>query len=317
MKKTLAILLALVAIGGVAFAQVKIGGYVRTVYTASTDGVAFANRLRLNLSYDAEDGTYGIFARLQNANKDAPTVPYAQGYVNLLDKQLTITSGILGVYDYDVGTGLTELNNGNLSNQGYELDSTKAFLVQIKPAAVEGLNLGVAYEFDANAVYGAAKFGSDAFSVVANGHYAIDSNAARASLTVGLTPVEGLSVNVGGKYNMGVADYKSTTANAITPFAIIDYGTDAMTIEVAPAYVLYTDNSSTNEIYVESSFSYKVADPLTVYLFGDYDSTKDVLGSTYMAGIEANYKVGKATLDAAFIYDESGWSMPCYTKFSF
>lgn len=323
MKKLLVTLMVLVAAGAAASAQVVVGGYDRAKMTAYADGtVGFSNRARVNISYTNADKTDGAFIRLQTTGTGSlsPVVKLGYGWIGLLDNQIKISGGRMGNYDYTVGCGISEFNLGNLTNEGYEIDSTDGLMIEFKPAAVAGLALGAAWDVSStglSSLYTVAKYASDSFSVIATSRFNDTIADSRASLTVGVTPMEGLNAYAGFKYNMDVDDYQETHTGAMTPFAIVDYSADKLLVEVVPAYVINSNNGSENEIYVESSLEYDVSDPFAVIVTGAYDSTSEVLGSKYFASVESAYTVDKTTFDLGVNFDESGISVPAYIKARF
>ncbi len=314
--------MVLVVAGAAASAQVVVGGYERAKITALGDGtVSFTNRARINFSYAGENKTDGAYVRLQTSGTGSlsPVVKLGYGWVSLFDNQLKITGGRMGNYDYTVGCGVSEFNLGNLTNEGYEIDSTDGVMVEFKPAAVQGLSLGTAYDISSSglsALYAVAKYASDMFSVIGTSRFNDTIGNTRASLTLGIKPMESLNIYAGFKYNMDVDDYQETSAGAMTPFAIFDYSADKLFVELVPAYVINSDGSD-NQIYVESSLQYSISDSVAIIATGAYDSTSEVLGSKYFGGIEAAYTINKATIDIGVNYDETGVSIPSYIKARF
>jgi hypothetical protein len=318
MKKLFAVLLALCVVGS-AFAQVTINGYNRTLASFDKDmSATLANRLRLNGSFKGEDGTFGVGFRLQSDAFAAPATKLAWGWASLLDGKLKVTAGQFGYYDYQIGTGFSEWNLGNV--QGGDLcqgDATKGMLFQVMP--VEGLNIGVNYipgsdidgaDFKAGFSYTIADVGK----VVASTYLADDIMVGGAFQFTG---VEGLEATVGGYYG-GNGFYYGYVAEQITVLGIINYSADALTVEVAPVY-----NVTDGKIYAEGFVSYKVSDALTAGVLGAYDQAGTALGSaaapsTFFFGAEAYYKVGKATLQSGVNFDDAdGLSIPLMVKVGF
>jgi hypothetical protein len=98
-----------------------------------------SGRFRLNMDYRNAGGAMGFKIRLnwENWSQNAPKVPdfpYAFGYGNFLDDQLTLSVGILGASPW--GTGGPEMwKELDVSNQG-------GMRVEVKPNIVPGLNVG-------------------------------------------------------------------------------------------------------------------------------------------------------------------------------
>lgn len=148
MKKLFAVLLALLVVGGAAFAQdapaLKLsgaiyGGLVYS-YTDATDtnavqwsrwynGSLDALRVRVNGSYT--NGNAGIAFRLQTNNPStAPTYARAYGWAKFFDGMLKVNVGKLGDY-----TWATVGDNGYGNFDG-------AFGMQFQVMPIDGLNLG-------------------------------------------------------------------------------------------------------------------------------------------------------------------------------
>jgi hypothetical protein len=345
MKKTLAILLALVVVGGAAFAQVTFNGYERTIATANADGVTFANRVRLNMSFTDADGNFGFWGRLQNADTAAPTMKYAYGWVNLADKKVKLTAGILGNYDYTIGSGVSDLQLGNLASDNYVFDATNGMLLQILPS--EDLNIGVAY-FPEASFSGAADLAGwsldakytikDIGSVVVSSLTASELKNSFASAAFDFTGVKDLEVAAGYMYG-GTAMWHAEAAEKSSVYGKIDYSVSGISLEVAPIY-----NLTDSELYTEGYIGY-TAGAVTINVIGAYDqagttlgtaasdasysldtttgtmkitAAKDAAPSTYFVGLEANYKIGKATLMSGVYYDEAtSWSVPVYVRVNF
>jgi hypothetical protein len=135
MKKLLALFILAALAVGVSAQDFTIGGEVKTglLMTKTEDQISAkgskgntttttagnkddagsgSGRFRINLEYSV-DGLYGIKARLQmedwsdSDGNRAPDWPYAFGYVNMLDDQLTLSLGKLGASPW--GTGGPEL----------------------------------------------------------------------------------------------------------------------------------------------------------------------------------------------------------------
>jgi hypothetical protein len=345
MKKTLAILLALVVVGGAAFAQVTFNGYERTVVTAKESGVSVANRVRLNMSFTDADGNFGFWGRLQNADTAAPTMKYAYGWVNLADKKVKLTAGILGNYDYTIGSGVSDLQLGNLASDNYVFDATEGILAQFFP--VEGLNIGVAYIPDGSWSGAAdmagwsldAKYAiKDIGNIVVSSLTAAELKNSFVSGAFDFTGVKDLEAAVGYMYG-GTAMWHAEAAGTSSVYGLIDYSSNGIAAQVAPIY-----NLTASTVYVEGYVGY-TAGAFTANVIGAYDQSGANLGadaadasyaldtttglvkttaakaavpSTYLVGLELNYKVGKSTLMSGIYYDDAtAWSVPVYVRVNF
>ncbi len=304
MKKAIVLLLVLAVLGGTVFAQATVNGYVRAKADYSDAGVAFVTRVRLNLSYTTEDKNAYAFVRLQSSDYLAPTVAYAFGRVKLFDGMVKIEGGKLANYDYTLGSGLSEYLLGNVSNDGYALDSVKGMLFQVLP--IEGLNVGVAFfpagEFDTSDIDFNVKYSiADIGDVVLTSSLAADLGDSVYSASFAFTGVEGLSATVG---------YKS----AGSVYGIFDYSVAGIDLEVAPEFVFEGSG-----IYVEGYATKKLNDMLSVNVLGAYDSEAANLAGTYLFGLEALYKISaKGLLQTGLTYaDVSGLGIPLVVKVSF
>ncbi len=315
MKKTLAILLALVAIGSVAFAQVTLSGYNFTVMTVNADGVSYSNKLRINGSAITEDKVAGVKFRLQDST-GTWGVSYAYGFVNLFENQLNLSAGKLYNTAYDVGSGMSNLALGNVSNIGWENCGAKGVSTEITPAAVAGLKVGFIYKMNTK-LFAAVKYDAEKFGLIVNGDVDVASPSTYdGSLTVAIKAVEGLEIDVGAKYNID-------DSNIVTPFGIVEYDAEKFSVQVAPEFLMNVEKN-TNEIYVEGGFNYKINDTASVLVLGAFDSTGTVLEKSAQAilgGAELNFQIQKATLNfganATFCDSAVSWALPCYLLVTF
>lgn len=336
MKKAIVLLLALAVLGGAVFAQATVTGYVRTIATYSSDSFALTGqRLRLNLGWTSEDKNVSFAARLQSADFSAIGVgDYAYGVIKLLDGKVVVTGGKLWNFDYDLSSGLSDYNLGNVANGGgYGLFAAqKGMIVQAMP--VEGLSIGVLAvpdaakldltQFALGASYTIAGVGD---IVLSNGFAdPIDKSAFSASFNY--TGVEGLGVAVGYK-GLDTLDF----------YSIVNYEMDALTAQLAGEY-----NVDNKTMYFETSVKY-VSGPWTVMgLFG-YDKDGTILGSDatntsyslntktgtidpkagtaavvnkYLVGAEIAYNLGKGQIAFNPTFDDAhGFSLPIVVKVSF
>jgi hypothetical protein len=316
MKKLLAILLALMVVGGALSAQIVVNGYDRATLTWTDDNaVAWQNRVRLNLSFTAADGSYGFWGRLQSSDGTAPSVSYGYGWALFADKKVKFTAGKLGNYDYSIGTGYSDWALGNVVSDAYMFDATQGFLLQILPS--DALSIGVSYipsttlgltGVGVEAAYTIKDFGK--FVVVTQLNSTIENSFASAAFQYNGT--KGFDVTVGAQYGSTIG-WHAFSAQTINAFAIANVSADKLSAQVAPAFVL-----GNSEFYVEGNVSYALTDALTgVVLFG-YDTTASILGSTYLAGGEVYYKQAKgATLLAGGYYDGSEFTIRLSEKVKF
>jgi len=114
-------------------------GTFRTRAGSKDDAGSGTGRFRINAEYI--NGDFGIKFRMQmenwgsTAGQSAPAWPYAFGYGNLLENQLTFAIGKLGASPW--GTGGPEL-----WKELEVIDSLGGMRLEIKPNAVPGLNVG-------------------------------------------------------------------------------------------------------------------------------------------------------------------------------
>lgn len=306
MKKILVVLLALMVVGGV-FAQATVNGYVRDLATIDKDGnMTNAVRSRLNLNFTSEDKNLKMFTRLQSSDMLAPTVSYAWGSVKMLDGMAKITAGKLGNYDYNIGTGVSEFQLGNISNDGYALDGFKGMLVQVYP--VEGLDIGLAIK-PAGTAIGLSTFGLNAvYAISGVGNVVFESTFAEAfgdsrlSASFKFTGMENLTASAG---------FKGLLTQSV--YAVVDYSMGDISIEVAPEY-----NITDAGIYAEGYVSYAMG-MLTFNVLGAFDQNKVNLSDTVYFGVEAIYAPAKgAKLLAGVNYDAAnGVSIPLEARYSF
>jgi len=350
MKKLFVLLLALTMVAGAVFAQVAIGGNVRTITTFNADGAEVAYRLRLQPSFTSEEGTFGYTARFQTTSTAAPTISYSYGWAKAMDGKVKVIAGFLAFSDCTTWTGVSDTELGNLSSDSAILyqPGTAGTVLQVMP--IEGLSLAAAIlpssdvtlgDFGAEASYSIADLGKVIVAFKGNdtaGDSYINGNFL-------FTGVENLSAQAGFIYN-GKATYHGQAAGTNSIFAIADYGMDALSFEVATNFDL-----TASELYIEGFVSYSMGD-LTLSGFGAYDQNGFILGSkaaaatygwydddsnpvtddiwgitkagtaaapsNYYFGAEATYAIGKANLVTGFYYDEAAsWSIPMVVKVSF
>jgi len=155
MKKLLALLMPALIAAGISAQEFKMSGEVKTgllmtkiedqispkgdegntttTKAASKDDAGSGSgRFRLNIEYSIEN--IGIKARLQmeewsSAASSAPSWPYAFGYINLLDDQLTLSLGKLGASPW--GSGGPEL-----WKEVESIDSLGGMRLEWKPAFI-------------------------------------------------------------------------------------------------------------------------------------------------------------------------------------
>jgi hypothetical protein len=136
MKKALVPLLILAAAGGLFAQELKFDGYLNSglgflssdeedadsaLRAFGVDSEQWGYRFRLNGSFTGEKGNAGVKFRFQSQSRvDAGyfSIPYAYGWVSLLNSLITVTGGLVddgvwnsggGILDDDVGEGLGAL----------------------------------------------------------------------------------------------------------------------------------------------------------------------------------------------------------------
>jgi len=156
-KKIFAVLLLTSFAAGIFAQEFKIGGEVKTglLWTQTEDQItgstakttagskddagSGSGRFRINAEYSV--GNFGIKVRMQmeswgsGGGGDMPAWPYAFGYGNLLDDQLTFSIGKLGASPW--GTGGPEL-----WKELESINSLGGMRLEIKPHFIPGLNVG-------------------------------------------------------------------------------------------------------------------------------------------------------------------------------
>lgn len=318
MKKLIVLLLAFV-VATSAFAQLTVNGYSRGTATVTDTGVAsMLYRLRMNLSYNDPDGNFGAWARLQSDSYATPVLKYGYAWATFFDKKVKINAGLLANYDYGIFSGISDFKLGNICTEAYIGDATKGILAQFYP--VKALNLGVTYlptgnavtasNFNVNAKYGIDKVGN----VYVAFRPSDDSNNLFASGTFQFTGLAGLDLAAGFVYG-GTGFWHGYVANQMTIVANLTYSKDAFSVQIAPVY-----NITDNTIFTEGYVNYKATKTLALRVIGAYDQAGVSIGSgsTYLAGAEVVYSVGKGYLMTGAWYDEvAGLTVPVALKVVF
>jgi len=310
MKKLLVLLLALVAVSG-AFAQMTANGLLRSVYTykGSDSTGTIADRFRLNFSYKTEDGNAYAYARIQyDSEKDTGLVKYDYARVKLFEGKIAVTGGKLGNWDYEFGTGVSNYQFGNVSNDNDYIDGIVGGLFQFYP--VEGLDIGVVYVPAATTIstgdfYAAAKYTiKDTGAVIVDAKLNDDIAKSTGSLSGEFNGMEGLDAMAGFKY--------ATDNNSV--FAIVDYSAGDLSLEIAPEYYLK------DGLYIEGHFTYKLGDALVRLVFA-FDQPGVFLSKAndFRVGPEVQYNISKkGQLEGDVYYDaKDGLSVKTTVKVAF
>lgn len=332
MKKLFVLLLSLVVVGGM-FAQATVNGYVRAIGTFTDGNVSYGDRIRLNLSYKTEDGNAEMFVRLQGASSAAPAPAYAWGSAKLFDGKVKVTGGLLGNWDYEFCSGLSNYQFGNVCNDNDYIDGIDGLMLEVFP--VTALGVGVVYtpssDLSAGDFYAAAKYAIEGTgTAILDADLDDTTSAMKIGLAFQYTGVKDLSATAGYKY----------IKDAGSAFGIIDYAMGDASVEIAPEYYLGTSKG----LYLEGYVSYKMGNA-AFHIVGAYDqnsaylatkatdntykidktgaivldkAAKAATASTYRFGFEALYNIGKAQLEADVYYDEvAKLSVPLTVKVSF
>ena len=179
---------AVLALGSSAFAQLTFNGYYRTggtfyVPTSGSNAFEYGDRLRLNVSYVAQDDLFGAKFRLQgngetqpgitqlflstgtktvvpygieDAFMDASSLQYGFAYVNLFGGIVKATMGKLDITDYEVaqkfvanqffGNVYTDELKPGAPLLGGQKGNTTGAMVQVKP--MDGLSVAAFSRID-------------------------------------------------------------------------------------------------------------------------------------------------------------------------
>lgn len=309
MKKLIIVLCAAAMTSGL-FAQASINGSIRAAGEYTEDGVSFANRLRLEPSF--QDETVSFFGRIEGVvDSDAESmdlaVKYLYGSVKLAGGLLKATAGRLDLPDYHLAGGVSEWYFGITSNDDFVFEGSDGFLLQAYP--VEGLDLGLfwtasgetveASQFGLNVAYSPA----ETISFIAESRLADSFEATRFSASLSYSGIEGLAASAG---------YKHGAADTHGAFAILTYSAGKLSIEAAPEFI-----AEPSTVYVEGYLAWQAAETLSVSLIGGYETEELYLeGSLWKAGVETVWKPAeRASLIAAAVYDEaSGFALPFALK---
>jgi len=323
MKKLIVLLLALL-VATSAFAQLTINGYSRgTAYympNAASPG-SMLYRLRMNYSYNAPDGTFGAWGRLQSDSYATPALLYGYAWASFFNKTVKVNAGYLANYDYMVGSGVSDYKLGNICTDAYIGDATKGVLAQFMPTPA--LNVGVTYlpaatlsagDFTAEGKYSIDKVGN----VLLQFRPSDTTNTLFASGAFEFTAVPGLDATACLEYG-GTGFWHGYVANQLTVVANVTYAQGPAKVQVAPVY-----NVTGSSVYVEGAAQYKVTKDITLRVIGAYDQTgKACLGSalvpdTYLVGFEAVQAVGNGYLMTGLWYDAvAGLNVPIGLKVVF
>lgn len=273
MKKLLVILLALVAIGSVAFAQAKlavgIDGKVMLIDQTLMGATSYYNNTYVNgfsFSGSDADGIKGLSVSFTGGAEwtkaTAPTVANYKGYWNFFDKKVKVLVGDFNLTDYRGYSLYAGLNNGGLGG-----GTKQQFTVQAFP--VDGLSFAVQlpYSTTSTAVVTLAK--SAAFGA---SYKVPDVGQARAFVNLNaLVPFVGASFDYTGTENLEVLVWGSyaKSSNTIVADLSTTYTQDKLwfalegkvTFDTALTYVAYAE------------CDYTLNDNATVWLCFASDST--------------------------------------------
>jgi len=197
MKKTLAILLALVAIGGFAFAQGKvvvgIDGKTTLIDQTYDSATAYCNNSSVNgLAFSAVDAANVKGASIsfnESFNLGALTVANYKGYWNFFDNKAKVSIGNFSMSDYRT-SALMSADNGKLG--GGQIEQ-----VMLQAYPVAGLSLGVQLPYAQTAKPVETILKTSAFGA----SYAIDKvGTAKAYVNLGLENVRAMTIGAGFDY---------------------------------------------------------------------------------------------------------------------
>ncbi len=330
MKKIFVLFLALTVLAGAAFAQATVNGYVYAESSINEEGDAgFYARLRLNLGWTSEGGNAMFGARIQNTTGAATggdiawetnPIKYLYGRLLFADGLIQVDAGRLFIWDYDVCSGISDWYLGNVENWAYALDYTNfnagfayenGVSVQVKPA--DGMSFGVAFAPDgATADLGLEDFNlgflysiegvGDIKAIASFGEEIGVGSYLFGSFTY--TGVENLAATLG---YMGLTDFDHKI------YAIVNYSTDAFTVDVAPMFSV-----TESEFYAEASFLYNVSEAFDFIALLAYDQNMGLIGGEYMFGVECRVKAGAGYLAIVPMYTEGvGFSLPISVRVDF
>ncbi|MDA8426807.1 MAG: hypothetical protein M0Z80_11785 [Treponema sp.] len=301
MKKLVVLLLALMMVGGVVFAQnaaptVKwnfsmgqgfgvlsdsnTSTYAASAWDWSTED---SSRYRLSFSFTGPDGNSGFFGRLQWKNADTATglstngkLPtFNQAYVwgTFGGSLLKVKAGVLD--DYSFATDGWE----SWGNSDGQLGANFAF------TPMSGLNVGFFLPFGgtkmqtagsaANALsgtlIGVSYSGQQLFAA---GGFTLTDPAYNNSSTLGyvyggvdVKAVQNLTLQVEAKFN---PEYVTTSANSLTQIAeFVKYPVGALTPQMYMGQSLYGDSNYKAEFIFEPAVFYQVSSAAKVGLVAD------------------------------------------------
>jgi len=315
MKKTLAILLALVAVGGFAFAQGKvvvgIDGITTLIDQTYDSTTAYCNNTSVNgLAFSAVDAANVKGASIsfnESFNLNALTVANYKGYWNFFDNKAKVSIGNFSMSDYRGSSLYQGKNNGKLG--GGQIEQ-----VMLQAYPVAGLSIGVQLPYAQASKPVETILKTSAFGV----SYAIDKvGSARAFVNLGIptdTTTVGASFEYTGTDKLDVlAWYKNVITSSMDNSADISatYSIDKLSLSAEGLM----DYATALTYTVWGKAAYAVNDNIAPYAVVSYDSAKgiDVCGSVpydFLNGV---------TLEGNLGYGADGlyWSVPLYFSVSF
>ena len=309
-------------------AQISISGYdqIDLQIVPAGDYFGLYNEAKLNFAYANEDQTIGARMRLAASFLD-PTysswkteMDLAYGWVHFLDHQVRLTAGHLQNYDYTVQSSILPFDSAenpgiySMANDNWELNDVNGIMLQYNPEQVAGLSVAAVYESDNYAagwaaLYTAAKYENDQFSVIVTSHFNDDFASTRASAMLGVKPVEGLDIRAGIKANMAPTLLLASGRyenGLYTAFGLIDWNWNRLHIRLSPAYVIDSIDSSYNHFAGEGYIAYDITDSLRLVQYGALLDTFNQRGEYGSAlGTEVDYKLDKAIFSAGCHYSLS------------
>jgi hypothetical protein len=309
MKRSFACALAVVVacvISAPAFAQLTFNGYYRVgalanYATNSNETTAFADRLRLNISYAAPDDMYGFKLRLQADSSDTSAsgtytiypalvntfawggdsaasspLKYGYGYMKFLDGALKVSGGYLDVNDYSVTQSVSnpyfgmvftdELSPNDSLLSGQKTSNFQGLIAQVFP--IENLSVAGTVRVDGS--------GTNLHDYGVAGYYMIPE--------VGKILVNSQF----GIYNNSLAKASDSFSNSYVSAGFSYTGFEGLT--ASAVYRYFTPNIATNTVASNGAVAiveYKTG-PLFADVAGDFTFTNTV--ASYIEG-EASYLI--------------------------
>jgi len=342
MKKLFVLLLALSCVG--AFAQVTVAGYdkAKATYDSVSEGAAFSDEIRFNLTAKDADGKYGFSGRFQGSSgtmsfdtvtvagvdqtfdeaittaNNTFAVKYMYGWANFFDGMLKLSAGKINEGGYQFGQNEANSIQGNVSsdNAMTSFKDIRTQSMEITLAPIAGLTASAIYTPNGSVAACDWKFGvAYAVENLLNIKAMATMNAADkflATFGAEFVGVENLSAVAGGKvYNDGTDPFFGI-------YSIIGYTMDKLFVEVAADINTKTDLVDSG-YYFEGQAEYTL-ETLSVRGFGQYNKDHDLAeaGNEYLVGAELSVPVGGGEFNVGVNYgDVTEVSLPVYLKIAF